>query len=101
MGALIAEVHFKTVFPAFDPNAAAGSSEAEAKATLHLKVIGMDCKECTTTIANRIKKVAGVVSVTVDFKSGHAVVRHDGRDGMAALAIAAVENAGYRAEAQP
>ena len=82
-------------------NATAGSSEAEAKATLHLKVIGMDCKECTSTIASAIKKVPGVVSATVDFKSGNAVVRHDGRNDMANAAIKAVADAGYRAEVQP
>jgi mercuric ion transport protein len=81
-------------------NATAGSSAAEAKATLHLKVTGMDCKECTGTIANRIKKVSGVVSATVDFESGIAIVRYDGRDGIESAAIKAVEAAGFRAEAQ-
>lgn len=78
-------------------NASAGSTEAEASATLDLEVIGMDCKECTSTIANAIKKVPGVVSATVDFESGNAVVRHDGREGMADAAIEAVEKAGYKA----
>jgi mercuric ion transport protein len=82
-------------------NVSAGSVEADAKATLHLSVIGMDCKECTSTIANAIKKVPGVVSATVDFESGNAVVRYDGRGGMADAAIKAVENAGYRAELKP
>jgi copper chaperone CopZ len=81
-----------------DGNGSSGSIEANAKATLDLNVIGMDCKECTSTIANAIKKVPGVVSATVDFESGNAVVRHDGRDGMANAAIKAVEDAGYRAE---
>lgn len=81
-----------------DGNASVGSMEAEAKATLDLEVIGMDCKECTSTIANSIKKVPGVVSATVDFESGNAIVRYDGRDGMADAAIKAVEDAGYRAE---
>jgi len=80
--------------------ATAGSSEAEAKATLNLKVIGMDCKECTSTIARAIKKVPGVVSASVDFEAGNAVVRYDGRDDMADAAIKAVEGAGYRAEVQ-
>lgn len=79
-------------------NAAAGSAEADAKASLDLNVIGMDCKECTSTIANAIKKVPGVVSVTVDFESGNAVVRYDGREGMKDAAIEAVAKAGYRAE---
>lgn len=79
-------------------NGVAGSTEAEAKAAIRLEVIGMDCKECTSTIAKAIKKVPGVVSATVDFKSGNAVIRYDGRDGMAEAAIKAVEKAGYRAE---
>lgn len=82
-------------------NATAGSIAAEAQATLKLKVIGMDCKECTSTIANSIKKVPGVVSATVDFESGNAIVRYDGRDGMTGAAIKAVEDAGYRAELRP
>lgn len=79
-------------------SAVAGGAEAEAKASLELDVIGMDCKECTSTIANAVKKVPGVVSVAVDFESGNAVVRYDGREGMADAAISAVERAGYRAK---
>jgi copper chaperone CopZ len=82
-------------------NAIAGSSEAEAKATLTLKVTGMDCKECTSTIANGIKKIPGVISARVDFESAKAIVRYDGRDGMTGAAIKAVEDTGYRAEVQP
>jgi mercuric ion transport protein len=82
-------------------NASAGSVTTEAKATLNFNIIGMDCKECTTTIANAIKKVPGVVSATVDFKSGNAVVRHDGRAGMVEAVKKAVEKAGFRAELKP
>jgi copper chaperone CopZ len=57
----------------------------------------MDCKECTGTIANRLRKVLGVVSATVDFESGIAVVRYDGREDMERAAIAAVEDAGFEA----
>lgn len=81
--------------------ATSGASDAQAKATLRLKVIGMDCAECTSGIAKRIKKVPGVVSATVDFESGNATVRHDGREGMANEAIKAVEDAGFRAEEMP
>ena len=81
-----------------DGVATAGSSEREAKATLNLEIIGMDCKECTGTIARAIKKVPGVVSATVNYESGYAVVRYDGRDGMPDAAIKAVEDAGYRAK---
>jgi copper chaperone CopZ len=79
----------------------AGSEEAPAAATLRLKVTGMDCPECTGTIANRIKKVPGVVSASVDFKSGIAVVRHDGRDGLEAASVAAVKDAGFSATVAP
>jgi copper chaperone CopZ len=82
-------------------NATAGSSEAAAKATVQLEVIGMDCKECTGTIAKAIKKVPGVVSVAVSYESGNAVVRHDGRDGVTEAAIKAVEDSGYRAKVRP
>lgn len=80
-----------------DGKASAGSQSAAARATLELKVTGMDCKECTGTIANRLRKVLGVVSATVDFESGIAVVRYDGREGMERAAIAAVEDAGFEA----
>lgn len=81
--------------------ASAGSQEAAAKATLTLRVIGMDCAECTSGIAKRIKKVPGVVSATVNFEAANALVRHDGREGMASAAIKAVEDAGFRAEVAP
>ncbi len=77
--------------------ASAGSSDAPARATLHLKVSGMDCAECTGGIAAELKKVPGVVSATVDYESGIAVVRHDGRAGMTEAAIAAVREAGFSA----
>ena len=81
--------------------ATAGSSASEAKAMLRLDVIGMDCKECTSTIARAIQKVPGVVSASVDYEAGYAVVRYDGRRGVADAAIKAVEDAGYRAELKP
>jgi mercuric ion transport protein len=82
-------------------SATAGSIEAAAAATLELHVTGMDCAECTSTIANRIKRVPGVVSASVEFESGIAVVRHDGRAGMEQAAIAAVKKAGFHAEVRP
>jgi mercuric ion transport protein len=84
-----------------DGKASAGSTEAPAKATLRLKVSGMDCADCTTTIAKGLEKVPGVVSATVDFDTGLAVVRYDGRDGMLDAAVAAVRSAGYSAQAAP
>lgn len=82
-------------------NVTAGSTETEAKATLHLKVTGMDCKECTAGIAKHLRQVPGVVSATVDFESGDALVRYDGRPAMATAAIKAVEDAGFSATLTP
>jgi mercuric ion transport protein len=80
-----------------DGSAQAGDKSEPARATLRLNVRGMDCRECTATIASRIKKVEGVVSASVDYESGIAVVRHDGRAGLDAAAIAAVKDAGFTA----
>ena len=60
----------------------------------------MDCPQCTSTIANRIRRVPGDVSSSVDFQSGLAVVRHDGRDGIEQAATA-VDKAGRHAERRP
>jgi mercuric ion transport protein len=76
-----------------------GSQLAPAQATLRLRVIGMDCKECTGAIAKRLKKIPGVVAASVDYESGTATVRHDGRLGIPNDAVKAVEDAGFRAEA--
>ncbi len=84
-----------------DGFASAGSAEAPAQATLHLTVSGMDCAECTSGIAAELKKVPGVVSATVDYESGLAVVRHDGRAGTTEAAIAAVRDAGFSAHLAP
>jgi mercuric ion transport protein len=81
--------------------ASAGSLGAPAKATLHLTVSGMDCAECTGGIATELKKVPGVASATVDYDSGIAVVRHDGRAGMTEALITAVREAGFSAKVAP
>ncbi len=81
--------------------ASAGSTEASARATLRLKVSGMDCAECTGAIAGRLRKVPGVVSASVDYDSGLAIIRHDDRAGATEAAIAAVRDAGYSARVPP
>ena len=81
--------------------ATAGDGAATARAELHLTITGMDCAECTAPIARRIKRIPGVVSATVDFEAGTALVRHDGRDGLTAATLAAVESAGFHAAVRP
>lgn len=80
---------------------ATAGSEGVARATLRLRVSGMDCKPCAKTIAARLDDVPGVVSASVDYDAAAAVIRHDGRDGVAAAAVAAVAAAGFRAEVVP
>lgn len=48
-----------------------------------------------------LEAVPGVVSASVDFESGIAAVRHDGRDGIAEAAIDAVKGAGFSAKVSP
>lgn len=79
----------------------ASPADAPAKATLQLRVSGMSCSDCTETVAKRLMKVPGVVWATVDFDSGLAVVRYDGRHGMIDAAIAAVRATGYSAKVVP
>ena len=82
-------------------DARVGETDAPAAATLRLKITGMDCPECTETIAKRVKQVPGVVSVSIDYKTGIAVVRHDDRASVSNASIAAVKAAGFRAEVAP
>lgn len=78
--------------------ATAGSRETAAVASLRLRVSGMDCPPCTRGIAKRLKQIPGVASAAVDFDSGIAIVRHDGREGIDGAALAAVEQAGFTAK---
>lgn len=79
-----------------DGDAGAGDPHAGAKAALTLSIEGMDCPACTKGLVRRLAAVPGVISATVDYHTGDAVVRHDGRPGVAAAALAAVAAAGYR-----
>ena len=84
-----------------DGDARAGETNAAAAATSRLKISGMDCPECTEMIAKRVKQVPGVVSVSIDYETAIAMVRHDDRAGVLNASIAAVKAAGFRAEVAP
>lgn len=77
-------------------DARAGDQHATAAAALTLSIEGMDCPACTKGLVRRLGAIPGVVSAAVDYQTGVAVVRHDGRPGVAAMALAAVAAAGYR-----
>ena len=72
-----------------------GTARGVAETKLH--VTGMDCKACTKTLAKRLSRVPGVVTVDVDYDHQLAVVTHDGKRDLGTELIAAVEDAGYEA----
>ncbi len=81
--------------------AVAGDAKAQAKATLQLRIEGMDCAPCAKTIANALQRVPGVVSASVDYDSSLATVRHDGRAELTAAAVNAVKSTGFAAHPLP
>lgn len=62
--------------------------------TVQLAITGMTCANCATTITRALKKVDGVLDVSVNFASEHATVTATVSVSRDAL-IAAVERAGY------
>lgn len=90
------------LYPAWGSGqAVAGDATAQAKATLQLRIDGMDCAPCAKTIATALQRVPGVVSASVDYDSSLATVRHDGRADLAAAAVLAVESTGFGAQPVP
>jgi copper chaperone CopZ len=65
-----------------------------------LDVTGMTCGNCVRHVQKALEQVDGVSSVKVELESGTARVEHDGRAALASL-VAAVEEEGYGARAQP
>ncbi len=68
-----------------------------AEQTVTLAVDGMYCEACPITVKTAIQKVAGVKSVTVDYKTNSAVVTFDASKTTADAAAAASTNVGYPA----
>ncbi|MBI4503848.1 MAG: heavy-metal-associated domain-containing protein [Gemmatimonadetes bacterium] len=66
-------------------------------ASLKLKVSGMHCGHCTTTVERALKKVSGVYGVSVDLDAGSAEVDFDGK-APAGEFVEAVRAVGYSAE---
>lgn len=64
-----------------------------------LSVRGMSCTACPPQVERELKKVPGVKSAHVDFKSGEATVIADERVKTGDL-VRAVNNAGFKAQAE-
>ena len=64
-----------------------------------LTVLGMTCGSCVRHVGDALRALDGVVAVEVKLPDGLAVVAHDpGRASVAAM-VAALDAAGYRAQA--
>jgi copper chaperone len=63
--------------------------------TEHLKVTGMTCGGCTSTVTNVLKAITGVGDVNVSLSAGEASVQYDERLTSPEQLKSAVKGAGY------
>jgi copper chaperone len=63
--------------------------------TEHLKVTGMTCGGCTSTVTNALKAITGVGDVNVSLSAGEASVQYDERLTSPEQLKSAVKGAGY------
>ena len=78
---------------------AAAVNRAGYKPTVHyvITVKGMTCEACAQHITKDVRKVRGVVTASVNFKGGYAVVVPTEKSGdLTRPVLAAIEQAGYR-----
>lgn len=67
--------------------------------TLTLRISGMTCGGCTATVGKVLRAVNGVQQAQADLAAATATITYDETQTDAAALIAAVENAGFDAEA--
>ena len=67
--------------------------------TEHLKVTGMTCGGCTSSVTNALNAVNGVADVAVSLSAGEAVVQYDERLTSPEQLKSAVKSAGYGVDA--
>jgi copper chaperone len=67
--------------------------------TEHLKVTGMTCGGCTSTVTNALKAIDGVGTVNVSLADGDAIVQYDERLTSPDRLKSAVKRAGYGVDA--
>ena len=63
--------------------------------TEHLKVTGMTCSGCTSTVTHALKAISGVGDVNVSLAAGEATVQYDERRTSPEQLKSAVKGAGY------
>lgn len=64
-----------------------------------LRIEGMSCNHCLSAVESALKAVPGVQDATVNLNEGTAIITHNESIALSDL-VAAVDEAGYRAEAQ-
>jgi copper chaperone len=69
--------------------------------TEHVKVTGMTCGGCATTVTRALKAIAGVGDVNVSLSAGEATVQYDEKMTSPGKLTAAVKGAGYGVTATP
>ncbi len=65
----------------------------------HLKVTGMTCEVCVSTVTQTVKKIMGVTKVNVSLKTGVATVEFDEKLTTTEQLKSAVIDAGYGVDA--
>ncbi|MBI3963008.1 MAG: heavy-metal-associated domain-containing protein [Deinococcus sp.] len=66
---------------------------------LTLQVTGMTCGHCQATVEKALKKIAGVRRAQVSLGQSQALIEFDPARASVAQLVAAVEAAGYQAQA--
>lgn len=60
-----------------------------------IKISGMTCSGCTSSVEKVLKQVAGVQDVTVQLEPGQATIQYDAEQSNIAELKAAITNAGF------
>lgn len=76
-------------------DAVEGSASMAATAEVVLRVDGMTCAACETTISTRLEEEPGIVSCAVDHAAGTARVAFDPTKVQATRIADAIRDAGY------
>jgi len=63
-----------------------------------LKITGMHCTGCSTSVEKALKRVSGVSAASVDLKEGKATVEFDPAKASEQDLVSAVKKAGFGAE---
>ena len=69
--------------------------------SLRLKITGMHCGHCRTTVERALRGVPGTFGVAVELQEGSAEIDFDPSRADAQQLIGAVRTAGYDAEIAP